>query len=99
MQREGCGTITSDEIYYNVQKYIYGQFKERLGPTSESQVTSIKIGGKTISARYSSKRMYDVRLDDANGEIRSRSAVVTVTLDRNSRFSIEGEYVITAAIL
>jgi hypothetical protein len=43
--------------------------------------------------------MYDVRLDEANEEIRSLSAVVTVTSDRNYRFSIEGESVIIAAML
>jgi hypothetical protein len=66
------------EMHLNGQKYIYGQSKEPSWPTSESQVTSIKIGGKTISARYSGRHKYDVRLDDANEEIRSRS-------DRNFR--------------
>jgi hypothetical protein len=76
----GAGQILP-EMYVNSHKYIYGQSKASW-PTSESQVTSIKIGGKTISARYSGRRRYDVRLDDANEEIRSRS-------DRNFRFSIE----------
>ena len=40
--------------------------------TSESQVVSVKIGGKTISARYSGRGMYDVRLEDVDEEIRSR---------------------------
>jgi hypothetical protein len=57
------------EMYLNGQKYIYGQSKEPSWPTSESQVTSIKIGGKTISARYSGRRKYDARLDDVNKEI------------------------------
>ena len=41
-------------------------------PTSESQITSIRIGGKTISARYSGRGTYDIRLEDANEEIRNR---------------------------
>ena len=41
-------------------------------PTTESQVTSIRIGGKTISAKYSGRGRYDVRLEDINEEIRSR---------------------------
>jgi hypothetical protein len=41
-------------------------------PTSESQITSIRIGGKTISARYSGRGAYDIRLEDANEEIRNR---------------------------
>jgi hypothetical protein len=40
--------------------------------TTESQVISVKIGGKTISARYSGRGMYDVRLEDVDEEIRSR---------------------------
>jgi hypothetical protein len=42
--------------------------------TSQSQVTSIKIGGKTISARYSGRGMYDIRLEDNHEEIRNRIA-------------------------
>jgi hypothetical protein len=41
-------------------------------PTSESQITSVRIGGKTISARYSGRGTYDIRLEDANEEIRNR---------------------------
>lgn len=41
-------------------------------PTSESQITSVRIGGKTISARYSGRGAYDIRLEDANEEIRNR---------------------------
>jgi hypothetical protein len=41
-------------------------------PSSESQITSIRIGGKTISARYSGRGTYDIRLEDANEEIRNR---------------------------
>jgi hypothetical protein len=41
-------------------------------PTNQSQVTSIRIGGKTISARYSGRGRYDVRLEDIDEEIRSR---------------------------
>jgi hypothetical protein len=41
-------------------------------PTSETQITSIRIGGKTISARYSGRGAYDVRVEDANEEIRNR---------------------------
>ena len=40
--------------------------------TSESQITSVRIGGKTISARYSGRGAYDIRLEDANEEIRNR---------------------------
>ena len=42
--------------------------------TSQSQVTSIKIGGKTLSARYSGRGMYDIRLEDDDEEIRNRIA-------------------------
>jgi hypothetical protein len=41
-------------------------------PTTESQVTSIRIGGKTISAKYSGRGRYDVRLEDIDEEIRNR---------------------------
>lgn len=41
-------------------------------PTFESQITSVRIGGKTISARYSGRGAYDIRLEDANEEIRNR---------------------------
>lgn len=41
-------------------------------PTTESQITSVRIGGKTISAKYSGRGRYDVRLEDINEEIRSR---------------------------
>ena len=45
-----------------------------LSTISESQITPIEIGGKTVSARYSGRGMYDVRLEDANEEIRNRIA-------------------------
>ena len=45
-----------------------------LSTISESQIISIKIGRKTVSARYSGRGMYDVRLEDANKEIRNRIA-------------------------
>jgi hypothetical protein len=45
-----------------------------LSTISESQITPIKIGGKTVSARYSGRGMYDVRFEDANEEIRNRIA-------------------------
>lgn len=41
-------------------------------PTNESQTTSIKIGGKTISANYSGRGKYDLRLEDVNEEIKNR---------------------------
>jgi hypothetical protein len=41
-------------------------------PTIQSQVTSVRIGGKTISARYSGRGRYDVRLEDIDEEIRKR---------------------------
>jgi hypothetical protein len=41
-------------------------------PVSESQITSVRIGGKTISARYSGRGAYDIRIEDANEEIRNR---------------------------
>jgi hypothetical protein len=41
-------------------------------PTIESQVTSVRIGGKTISAKYSGRGRYDVRLEDIDEEIRNR---------------------------
>ena len=41
-------------------------------PTNESQTTSIKIGGKTISANYSGRGKYDLRLDEVNDEIKNR---------------------------
>jgi hypothetical protein len=41
-------------------------------PVSESQITSVRIGGKTISARYSGRGAYDIRIEDANEEIRKR---------------------------
>jgi hypothetical protein len=37
-----------------------------------SQITSIRIGGKTISARYSERGTSDIRLEDVNEEIRNR---------------------------
>ena len=43
-------------------------------PTIESQITSIRIGGKTISAKYSGRGVYDVRLEDIDEEIRNRIA-------------------------
>jgi hypothetical protein len=44
-------------------------------PTVQSQVTSVRIGGKTIAARYSGRGNYDVRLEDAaDKEIRNRIA-------------------------
>ncbi|MGZ5470510.1 MAG: hypothetical protein ACXWFC_12465 [Nitrososphaeraceae archaeon] len=41
-------------------------------PTNESQTTSIKIGGKTISANYSGRGKYDLRLEEVNEEIKNR---------------------------
>jgi hypothetical protein len=42
-------------------------------PTIRSQITSVRIGGKTITARYSGRGKYDVRLDDsADQQIRSK---------------------------
>ena len=41
-------------------------------PTIQSQVTSIRIGGKTISAKYSGRGRYDVRVEDIDEEIRNR---------------------------
>ena len=34
-------------------------------PTVQSQITSVRIGGKTITARYSGRGKYDIRLDDS----------------------------------
>jgi hypothetical protein len=41
-------------------------------PTVQSQITSVRIGGKTISARYSGRGRYDLRLEDIDEEIRKR---------------------------
>lgn len=41
-------------------------------PTIQSQVTSVRIGGKTISARYSGRGRYDLRVEDIDEEIRKR---------------------------
>ncbi|HSF00157.1 MAG TPA: hypothetical protein VLA48_04610 [Nitrososphaeraceae archaeon] len=41
-------------------------------PTNQSQITSIKIGGKTISANYSGRGKYDLRLEEVNEEIKNR---------------------------
>src|SRR5688500_1554255 len=41
-------------------------------PTNQSQITSMKIGGKTISANYSGRGKYDLRLEEVNEEIKNR---------------------------
>lgn len=42
-------------------------------PTVQSQITSVRIGGKTITARYSGRGKYDIRLDDsADQQIRNK---------------------------
>jgi hypothetical protein len=41
-------------------------------PPNQSQITSIKIGGKTISANYSGRGKYDLRLEEVNEEIKNR---------------------------
>ena len=57
----------NSEILQQLLKSLYDYW-----PTGQSQITSIRIGGKTISARYSGRGSYDVRLEDSNEEIRKR---------------------------
>ena len=73
-------TIGFDRSYvynfvYGISSVIIQQLLQTLydyWSTTKSQVISIKIGGKTISAKYSGRGMYDVRLEDVDEEIRSR---------------------------
>ena len=57
----------SDSIMQQLLVSLYDYW-----PTNESQVTSIKIGGKTISANYSGRGKYDLRLEEVNEEIKKR---------------------------
>ena len=57
----------SDSIMQQLLLSLYDYW-----PTNESQVTSIKIGGKTISANYSGRGKYDLRLEEVNDEIKKR---------------------------
>lgn len=57
----------SDSIMQQLLLSLYDYW-----PTNESQTTSIKIGGKTISANYSGRGKYDLRLEEVNEEIKNR---------------------------
>ena len=57
----------SDSIMQQLLLSLYDYW-----PTNESQTTSIKIGGKTISANYSGRGKYDLRLEEVNDEIKNR---------------------------
>jgi hypothetical protein len=52
--------------------------RSRLGQHLKAKLHLSKIGGKDDFSKYSGRRKYDIRLDDANEETRSRS-------DRNFR--------------
>jgi hypothetical protein len=75
-------TVGFDKKNY-VSNYVYGHSPAIMQqlliclydywPTIQSQVTSVRIGGKTITARYSGRGKYDVRLDDsADQQIRNK---------------------------
>jgi thermostable 8-oxoguanine DNA glycosylase len=59
-----------DESDFIIQQLLLSLYD--YWPTNESQTTSIKIGGKTISANYSGRGKYDLRLEEVNEEIKNR---------------------------
>jgi ribosomal protein S18 len=63
------------DFIYNESSNIMQQLLVSLydyWPTNQSQITSMKIGGKTISANYSGRGKYDLRLEEVNEEIKNR---------------------------
>ena len=63
------------DFIYNESSNIMQQLLVSLydyWPTNQSQITSMKIGGKTISANYSGRGKYDLRLEEVNDEIKNR---------------------------
>jgi hypothetical protein len=62
------------DFIYNESSSIMQQLLVSLydyWPTNQSQITSMKIGGKTISANYSGRGKYDLRLEEVNEEIKN----------------------------
>jgi len=75
LQTIGLGESSVYNFLYSQSSVILQQLLLTLydyWPTIQSQVTSVRIGGKTISARYSGRGRYDLRVEDIDEEIRKR---------------------------